>query len=325
MCKATGRIAGLAGGLVAAACLSTTGIANAAGLTINGMPASTAAARVGQAYAANIELGPGVNGNQPVSFNVADASNADGRTSAVTYLAHQLNAERRTILVVSKSNGSAWKAPGSLDTSTLVTFTSRRLPATAVLHQIAYVDNAGLRYATPVHGFVTLSSLSMPARQAAVEVAEQTHTTLAVTYVLRSRISPMASSTPGTIIGYTAGGQPIKSDIVVTGRKRTASTNRYAHRRGSISITSSVPPTLSTDTNPNPPIAGSPPATVIGPQTETPQMYSLPSNNLSLGTPYWVNTNPSPYNTGYWPYSYGFGNGLTVLPSTDIGPTVVIR
>jgi len=295
------------------------------------MPASTAASRVGQAFDANIDIGPGLNRNQQVSFNVPDTSIVGARTSAVTYLAHQLNARRRTVLVVSRSNGTAWRAPAALDTTTLVTFNSRTLPATAVLHQIAYVDNADIQLNTPLSGTVTLSGLSMPATMAAEQLAVQTHTTLDVAYRLTSRSNPMAStSTPGTIIGYTKGGRPITSDLVVLGKKsvqRTTSTKRYAHKqsRGSIIITSSAPSAASQNANPNT-VYDTAPATVITPGPTQVQMFPMPSDNGLFVNPYWYNPSVYPYSypSGFWGMPYSVGNGITILPSAQTGPTVVI-
>jgi len=325
MFKATGRAAGLA---AAASLITIPGFA--AGLAINGMPASTAASRVGQAFDANIDIGPGLNPNQQVSFNVPDTSLVGARTSAVTYLAHQLNAKRRTVLVVSRSNGTAWKAPAALDTTTLVTFNSRTLPASAVLHQIAYVDNADIQLKTPLSGSVTLSSLSLPATVAAEQLALQTHTTLDVEYRLMSRSNPMASATPGTIIGYTDGGRPITSDLVVLGRKpahRTTSTKRYAHRnsRGSIIITSSALSAAAQNANPNT-VYGTPAATLIAPGPAQVQMFPLPRDNSLFFNPYWYSPYEYPYSypTGIWGSPYSVGNGITILPSAPAGPTVVV-
>ena len=335
MCKPTGSTANFYGsksmGLataVAAACLSITGPALAAEFSVNRMPASTAAARVGQAFDANIYIAPGLNRQKPVTFNLPDNSIVGARTSAVTYLAHQLDASKQTILIVGKSNGTAWRAPAALDTTASVVFTSRQLPASAVLHQIAYVDNALIELDTPLSGLVTLSSLSMPVTQAAEELAVQTHTSLDVAYQLLPRSNALASNTPGTVIGYTKNGMAIKSDMVLTGSHGyVRRVSRFAHRRtpSSIIITSEAPST--TTTTAPAPVEGTPPGTLIGPGQTPPQIYSITPN--TWGSPLFYSPNsyyPYPYLNGYWPAPYTFGNGgLTILPSGPSGgPTVIV-
>jgi len=323
MCREMARTAILAGCLSAAALSVPT---FGAELNVNSMPASTAIGRVDQAFKTKVALGPGVNLNQRVSFNIPDTTIVGGRLSAVAYLAHGLNADKRTILFVSKSHGTAWKAPSALDTTTDVRFTSLTLPATAILHRIAYVDNADVQYLTPISGNVTLTALTMPATQAAEEVAVQTHTTLSVAYQIIGHDRGAIAALPGsTIIGYTAGGQPITSDMVVTGsaprtrymhRPTKHASKRYAHRRstGSISITSSGNTITTSPGNGPALIYNNPPATLI--QTPPPalQFYNLPNTGL-LGYPYqyawpWQ----SPYVTG----------GVTVVPNAPAPPVVVV-
>jgi len=140
----------------------------------------------------------------------------------------------------------------------------------------------------------------------------------------------MASTTPGTIIGYTKGGQAIKSDLVVLGKKsiaRGTSTKRYAHRqsKGSIIITSSAPSTSSRNANPNT-VYGTPPATVITPGPAQVEMFPLPSNNSLFVNPYWYDPYAYPYSypSGTWGSPYSVGNGITILPAAPAGPTVVV-
>jgi hypothetical protein len=318
---------------LATAFLSVAGSAFATGLTINSVPASTAVSRVGQAFGTNVSLGLGLNPNQRVSFNIPDTSVVGGRLTAVDYLAHQLNATPRTVLIVDKSNGTAWKAPAALDTTANVHFTSRAMPATAVLHQLAYVDNADLVLNTPVRGYVTLSDTILPANQAAEEVAAQTHTTFSVSYRLTSRTRPVTTATGSTIIGFTPGGQPITSDMVVTApattrvyahrtSKRTGhrtTAQRYAHRKstGSISITSSSGNGTSTTTA-TPPITGTPPATLL--QPPPPGLGYYQTNQSDIFAPGW------PYGYAYpWfsPYPNG-GGAVVVAPGGPLGPRVIV-
>lgn len=328
MCKATRKFTGatFVGSFAAAGCLYIIGSTQASALSLSRTPASTAAARIAQAYGTNVALGPGLDYNRRVSFRVLDQSDLGGRTSAISYLAHQLDADRHTLLVVNPSNGNAWRAPQALDTAITLNFDSRTVPAREVLQRIAYVDNAGVEINAPISGDVVLPSTAVPATQAAYELAMQTHTTLAVDYRLTARNPLMATVPPPVENNIPA--EPA-AEVVVTHRSahRVA---RYAHRRmrGSISITSAAPgPTVVTHTvtapTGPPPIYGSPPATVAGPQPVEPS-FNNPFTSQLNGGPFWNNYN---YGYGYWnnPSPYTFGNGsVTVLPGyPGGGPTLV--
>jgi hypothetical protein len=305
MCTATRTILKLAGG-AAAACLYLYGPTTASALTINRMTASTAAATIGQTYDTHVALGPGLDFGRHVSFNVLDPSDLGGRTSAISYLAHQLDANRHAVLIVGKSNGNAWRAPLALDTAINVSFGARTLPAKEVLERIAYVDNARIELNTPITGDVTLPSTTVPATQAAYEVAMQTHTTLNVYYRLTARNPILATAS-----------LPVEATPV-----RVHRTERYAHRRtrGSISITSAAP-AATAPTGPVP-VYGNPPATETGPAPAEPSFNNPFTRELNSG-PVWNYG----YGYGYWnsPPPYTFGNGsVTILPSYPAsGPTLL--
>jgi hypothetical protein len=205
--------------------------ASGAPLDFYATPVHDAALRLDSELGVRVVLEPGINANRTVSFTVASAGTDSGRAFAIDSFAHELNANYHKVFFIRKASARAGRSQPPIDVDATMGFHARRLPAAQAVRMIASVDNdAAVRFITPVKGWVTLSNTQLSARQAAAEVARQTHTTWTAEYVL----APTGrQNVPRTdrIIGYTAGGQPITESPPITGAPiQEQAPAQYAHR-----------------------------------------------------------------------------------------------
>lgn len=227
----------LSAAVCVAAVLSTvSGPASADALNFYATPASQAALRLDSTLGVRVVLGSGVDSHRTVSFSVADANTDTGRAFAVDSFARSLGANYRKVFVIRRATSHTAHAMPPIDIDATMGFHSVRIRAKQAIRMIAGVDyEATVHFYAPVTGWVTLSSTELSARQAAIEVAQQTHTAWTAEYVLTpARRSPV---TAARIIGYTPGGQPITESQPIPGSSDVAQA-RYAHRNESSSTTS---------------------------------------------------------------------------------------
>lgn len=228
------------------------------------VPARDAAAQITEKYGVNIVFRGTLDTSSPVTFSVAEGDGA--RMQAVISLANAMNADCQKTYVVSKADKDVEISTPKIDTNAIVAFPSRTVTADEAVQRIAGVDSAISQFYGQPGEMVTLSATSLDAREAARQVAQQTHTRWKVFFA----ITPAAQGRTrgGRIVGRTSTGEPIIQDPYV-----------YYH-----STPVEAPPTL--PSAPLPTAAG----TQVSGQSQAPGYGSMPYGFYS-----------SPYN-----YPYGF-------------------
>jgi hypothetical protein len=301
--------------LCAVACVAAAGrlvAAPASTLTLHfqATPAATVAGQINRTFNAHVVLEPGIDMQQRVTFTVSDTSGVAGRMNDVTYLAHALNADPRKVFVISKGSGAA----PAIDNDSTMGFAHTKLSASQAIRMIAGTDNAGVNFHTNVGGIVKLSGPQLSVRQAAAEVARQTHTSWMAVYQLIPRNHQAVA---GTIIGYTAGGQPI-TKLPNVGTRRSARYNHVSSRRATASVPGQV---YSDPVSANvAPIAAAPSGPAAVQQVGPAESVTTPLANPYTVFPY--DSYPvGPPNTNYLPgcETYQSSPGVTFGPYPGIG------
>jgi len=258
----------------------------AAGVTVSftNTPLSNVVATLDREYGVHIVLEGGLRPYQKVTFSADGVDAGSGRLLLVNQLANALDADWQKGFVISKLSPDAEPTQVPIDTSGGVYFHSATLPATSAMRIIAATDNANVQIASDVTGTVTFSSTEMSALKAADEIARQTHTRWVTYYAIAPRNTVARNRLGETVIGTTAGGQPITED-------------------SSILFHDNIP-------QPPPPVAGTATATNSTGSQQTPTTIVNPYS------PY----NPYGYNP-YAPYDLGVTNSGDLAPGISISGT----
>lgn len=204
-CRTRGRLKRLwILGACLAACIGALSAAKATPTPIglNAVPAATAVAVLDRTLHARILLDPRIDPNRLVSLYVSATPSIGRRQRAVVALARQLGADYEKLFIVTKTVGATSAHRPSIDEVASITFNSRHMTARQAMMMVAGSDRASINFHSPVHGYVTLSTNTLTLREAAKEIAAQTHTTWTTVY----RIYPSSrqfAPTMARVIGHT--------------------------------------------------------------------------------------------------------------------------
>lgn len=321
-----------------------TGAAVADSLTLNRTPVSNAVALLSQRYGIQIVLKGNIHTARRVSLSIDNMSAPGARLQVVNALANAVGAAYRKIFVVSKGTGDAPPPPVPIDTNADVVFQNTRVPTADAIRAVAGTDDAIVQIAGDIDGAVTLSDTTLPASQAADEIARQSHTHWKAFYLVATPGSDPRLR--GTVVGYTSNGQPIIQSPLRTYTRpappviAAAPPNPPAGGANGQNAAEANGNTETADNgaaNPNNPNAGSgnpansaygypgydyasgpygmyaPYGYGYGPYAPGPPAYQ--AGNVLNVNPYYGAASPygygNPYGYGGAPYSYG---GVTILP-----------
>jgi hypothetical protein len=191
--------------------MGTAGRAAPKALDFESAPVTDVVAQIDKAFGANITIKPGVNADGLVTFTVPNVDNVGARLEAINDLANALNADYTKVFVIRNATDGESTTPPAVDAvEAPVVFGNTTVSAADAIRTIAAVDDASVQFYSPVSGSITVADTQMTAREAAREVARQTHTVWKAYYVIAPRKPGSARRDDGEkVIGYTAGGQPI--------------------------------------------------------------------------------------------------------------------
>lgn len=301
-------------------------IAHAAPLGFTSASASSAATQIEDKYGIHIVFKGSMDAQKPVTFSLADADAPGARLQAVNALANAANADFQKTYVVSKAPAGSTNVPSEqIDSNAVVAFPQTKLSAEEAVRRIAGADNAVVHFSGFIGDTVTMSATSLSAKDAAREVAAQTHTQWKTFYGLTPRGQGHALA--GTIIDRTNGGSPIIEEPYVYYRKQTAPPPAAAR--------TTQTPQPSTPQEPGQP-------QVVGPQAagnpfgygplpygdpNSPYFYPYGFSSYAGNNPYSQNIyagggmDGSPYGYGGGGYDFGSGSGLDI--SNGYAPPIV--
>ncbi len=311
---------------VAGIALALGSLAHAAPLAVNSAPATDAATQLEDKYGIHIIFKGDFNAQRPVTFSLADADAPGARLQAVNALANAAGADFQKTYVVSKAPPSSANVPSEqIDSNATVAFPQPKLSAEDAVRRIAGADNAVVHFSGSIGDTVTMSATSLSAKQAAREVAAQTHTQWKTFYAMTPRGQGHALA--GTVIDRTNSGSPIieepyvyyqKQPVARTAPARTAQTTPPGASQ------SPAPPQVTA-----PQTAGSPFGYGPVPYGDPNSAYDFPSgfSTYAGNNPYSQNIytgggmDGGPYGYGNNGGGYDFGSGLGV--SNGFGGPVV--
>ncbi len=190
----------------------------AATLDFKAVPASDAIAQIDKTFHVTLDVKKGVNLRRPVTFTVENAGDDGALLQAVNSLANAINADYRKVFTITKAaDGAAGQDPILDAADAPVVFDRETAQADKAIEIVAGVDDAAVQMPSPLQTVITFSDKKLTAQEAARQIARQTHTVWSVAYVLTPHTDQ--SSSPGKVIGYTGGGQPIVELPNITFRK----------------------------------------------------------------------------------------------------------
>jgi len=311
---------------VAGIILALGSLVHAAPLGFTAAPAADAATQIEDKYGIHIVFKGNMNAQMPVTFSLADADASGARLQAVNALANAAGADFQKTYVVSKAPEGSTNVPAEqIDTNAIVAFPQTKLSAEDAVRRIAGADNAVVHISGPIGDTVTMSATSLSAKEAAREVAAQTHTQWKTFYAMTPRLQGHVLS--GRVIDRTNGGSPIIEEPYVYYQKQAAPPPT--------STTTAKGPQPSTPQEPGQP-------QVTGPQTagnpfgygplpygdpSSPYFYPYGFSNYAGNNPYAQNIYPggpmggSPYGYGGGGYDFSGGSGLGI--SNGYAPPIV--
>lgn len=192
--------------------------ARAASLDFKATPLDEAIARIDKTFDVTLDVRKGVNLRRTVTFSVANVGDDGARLETVNSLANAVKADYRKVFVITQVTGGMPSPDPVIDAADApVVFDSATIPADKAIETVAGVDDATAQLPSPLPAVVTFSGKKLTAQEAATQIAHQTHTVWKVAYILTPHTDQ--SSSPGKIIGYTGGGQPIVELPEITFRK----------------------------------------------------------------------------------------------------------
>lgn len=263
---------------VAGIVLVLSSVGHAAPLGFTASSAADAASQIEDKYGIHIVFKGSMDTQRPVTFSLDDADAPGARLQAVNAFANAADADFQKTYVVSKAPVGSTNVPSEqIDSNAVVAFPQTKLSAEEAVRRIAGADNAAVRFSGSIGDTVTVSATSLSAKEAAREVAAQTHTQWKTFYAMTPR-SGRGHWLAGTVVDHTNGGSPIIEEPYVYYRKQT------------------VPPVARTTQNPQP----STPQEPGQPQVVGPQQTA--DNSFNYG--------PFPFgdpNSAYL-YPYGFSS-----------------
>ncbi len=311
---------------VAGIALALGSLAHAAPLAVNSAPATDAAAQLEDKYGIHIIFKGSFNAQRPVTFSLADADAPGARLQAVNALANAADADFQKTYVVSKAPAGSANVPSEqIDSNAIVAFPQTKLSAEDAVRRIAGADNAVVHFSGSIADTVTMSATSLSAKEAARQVAAQTHTQWKTFYAMTPRAQGHVLA--GTVIDRTNSGSPIieepyvyyqKQPVARTAPARTAQTTTPGASR------SPAPPQVT-----EPQTAGNPFVYAPLPYGDPNSAYFYPYgfSTYAGNNPYSQNIytgggmDGSPYGYGNNGGGYDFGSGLGV--SNGYGGPVV--
>jgi len=276
-------------------------------------PVSDVVAQFHRTFGGNIIIKPGVRAEREVNFSVNNIHEPGAAVETVQDLANALGADWQKSFVISQATGDDAVRTPLIDADAPVVLKSVNMSARDAIELVASVDGATTQFYSPVGGTVHFSGTNLTARQAAREIAAQTHTNWKAFYALAPRLGrsvPMGAK----VIGRTASGRPILEL-----------------------------PTTTFRTPPPDPVVTAPPPTEVATNDPAnnmiaPQQQAIPAYPYTYMNPYAFNPYGYPVygasGYGYGPGGYGFdpygygtgfaGNGLQVLPAAPVySPPIV--
>jgi hypothetical protein len=171
-------------------------------------PVSDVVAQFHRTFGANIIVKPGIDPERQVSFTVNDIDSPGAAIETVQDLANALGVDWQKSFVITRAVSDDAVSTPDVDTHAPVAFKTSDMAADEAINAVASVDGATVKFYSPVDATVHFSSSTLPASQAAREIADQTHTVWKSYYVLAPRnrgTVPLGA----TIVGYTGSGSPI--------------------------------------------------------------------------------------------------------------------
>jgi hypothetical protein len=280
-------------------------------LSFNATPVSDAVAQIDHELGIHIALKSGIDPNTLVTFRVDDLGTSGAQLDAVNNLANALLADYEKTFVVSKVISESAVVSPNIDSNGQVVFPKTTLPAEDAIEMVAAADNAKVRFYTPIHGTVTMSADHLSASDAAMEIAQQTHTQWKAYFGLTRRGSDRAG---GTIIGYTSGGRPILELPLLSFERPTPEPTPPADTTASTATTPPAPGTAAAGT-PN----ANQPGTGMYPNGYGYASYGYPGYTYGYANPYGYG-NPYAFQPpfGYGSSFGGYGSGSVVIGGNGV-------
>jgi uncharacterized membrane protein len=205
---------GIAAAVLAAAALSLPALAEP--IIFDNTQARDVASQLAQRYGVSIVFRGRFDTTTPVNVEIDDADGLGARLAAINALADSLGADFQKSFVISKMAVDETVPAPALDATATVYFPSTTLSAHQAIDLVAGVDDAATQYYGAIDGMVTMPSTEMGARDAAAEIARQTHTRWKAFYAIVPRGMSLAND---AVIDQTANGQPVLEDPLVTFRR----------------------------------------------------------------------------------------------------------
>lgn len=197
---------------------ATHGSAAADSLDFKATPLSDAIARIDQAFNVTLDLKGGINPRRTVTFSVANIQDDGALLETVNSLANAINADyRKQFVIIQITDGSKPIDPVIDAADAPVVFDSETQSAAKAIAVVAGVDDASSVIPPHLLGSVTFTGKNLTAREAARQIAQQTHSEWKTAFVLTPHTD--RSSPAGKVIGYTPGGRPIIEMQTITFRK----------------------------------------------------------------------------------------------------------
>ena len=183
--------------------------ASAASLSFNSTPVSDAVAQIDSKFGVTISLKQGIDPNMRVTFSVDNLQGRGARLDAINQLANALNADFQKVIVVRKASADGLTPSSTLDSDTPVNFQAGSMPTRDAIEAVVGVDGAVARITGNVDGSVKFTGDETTVKEAADEIARQSHTVWKTFYAIAPRNRGGAVAAGGKIIGYTGAGKPI--------------------------------------------------------------------------------------------------------------------
>jgi hypothetical protein len=299
---------------------SLAGSARADSLTISDTSAADAAQQIAQKYGVSVVFRGNFDTGQLVNVSINDADSPGSRLAAISALGDAVGADFQKTFVISKMAVDQQVPDPPIDSTGNVVFPSLTMPARRAIEMVTGVDDATAQFYGGIDGTVTLTSTQESARDAAAEIARQTHTRWKGFYALIPRLQ--RQNVVGKVIDHNGNSPIIEEPLIYYQNPQDQQAQAAAEQTAAQQAAAAQAAAQQANAN-NQAVANGQQAPNTSDQNNPNNPYAMANNGYS---PYGYAYNPygngydaygngynpygyaySPYGNGYSPYDYGYG------------------
>jgi hypothetical protein len=181
-------------------------------LTISDTSAADAAKQIAQKYGVSVVFRGNFDTGRLVNVSVTDADSTGSRLAAISALGDAVGADFQKTFVISKMAVDQQVPDPPIDATGNIVFPSQTMPARRAIEMVTGVDDATAQFYGGIDGTVTLTSTQESARDAAADIARQTHTRWKAFYALVPRLQ--RQNVVGKVIDHN-GNSPIIEEPLI--------------------------------------------------------------------------------------------------------------